>query len=86
MKGINAWHTYMTDHYQFGKETGEQGYESAGDSRQRMRECLCLSTDLTPTPALGKPCTRLMALQAAAALAATVNGGTYYQPSFGVGI
>ena len=47
MKGINAWHTYMTDHYQFGKETGvEQGYESAGLIPPADANASAFSTDL----------------------------------------
>lgn len=80
MKGINAWHTYMTDHYQFGKETGvEQGYESAGLIPPADANASALALTYANT-SFGQAM-QVTALQAAAALAATVNGGTYYQPS-----
>lgn len=73
-----TWHDYLTNHYQFGKETGiEQSYENSG---------------VVPSPtggfglniqfanmAFGQGQTETM-LQMAAALAAVVNGGTYYKP------
>lgn len=80
MKGINAWHSYMTDHYQFGKETGvEQGYESAGVVPPADPEASALALTYANT-SFGQAM-QVTALQMAAALAASVNGGTYYQPS-----
>jgi cell division protein FtsI (penicillin-binding protein 3) len=74
-----TWHRYMTEHFRFGKNTGvEQGFESAG---------------LVPDPIVGDGLNiryantsfgqGMMAtpLQLAAAMAAVVNGGNYYQPS-----
>jgi cell division protein FtsI/penicillin-binding protein 2 len=77
-KGRDAWHNYMTNHFQFGNYTGiEQGYESSG---------------LVPNPdkgyglnltyantAFGQAMTAT-ALQMGGALSSVVNGGTYYQP------
>jgi cell division protein FtsI (penicillin-binding protein 3) len=73
-----TWHRYMTEHYRLGQITGvEQGFESAG---------------LVPDPKVGDGLNiryanttfgqGMMAtpLQLAAAMAAVVNGGNYYQP------
>jgi cell division protein FtsI (penicillin-binding protein 3) len=73
-----AWHKYMTKHYFFGEETGvEQGFEAPGvvpdpDDGYGLNiryANTAFGQGMTATP-----------LQAAAALAAAVNGGTYYQP------
>ena len=72
------WHDYLVNHYQFGKPTGiEQGYEASGtvpDPNDGFALELAYANAsfgqaMTATP-----------LQMAAALAAAVNGGTYYQP------
>lgn len=75
----DRWHDYMVNHFQLGKATGiEQGYESAGfvpnpDSGYGL--------DLTyANTSFGQGVT-MTALQMAAALSSTLNGGTYYQPS-----
>jgi len=77
-KGRDVWHDYMTNHYRFGKETGiEQGYEAEGSvpdpSDGYARDLTYANTTfgqaMTATP-----------LQMAAAYAAMLNGGTYYQP------
>ncbi len=78
-KGRNAWFDYMTKHYRFGQLTGiEQGYESGGfipkpDSGYAVNLTYAntaFGQGMTATP-----------LQMAAAFAAVVNGGTYYQPT-----
>lgn len=72
------WHDYMVNHYQLGKATGiEQGYEAAGyipdpnkgDALQLTYANTSFGQALSATP-----------LQMAAALAAIVNSGTYWQP------
>ncbi|MDB5166558.1 MAG: putative Peptidoglycan glycosyltransferase [Candidatus Saccharibacteria bacterium] len=78
-KGRTAWHSYMTEHYLFGQTTGiEQGYEATGyvpdaeDNGAGINLTYANTTfgqAMTATP-----------LQLGAALAAVVNGGTYYQP------
>ncbi|MET0779851.1 MAG: penicillin-binding protein 2 [Candidatus Saccharimonadales bacterium] len=77
-KGRQAWYNYMTDHYRLGKATGiEQGYEDPGIiphpddgyARDLTYANTAFGQAMTATP-----------LQMAAAFAATVNGGTYYQP------
>lgn len=77
-KARDTWHDYMVNHYQLGKPTGvEQAGESAGyipdpDHGNAL--------DLTyANTAFGQAMTATP-LQMAAALAAIVNGGTYYQP------
>jgi cell division protein FtsI/penicillin-binding protein 2 len=78
-KGRNIWYRYMADHYRFGKLTGiEQGYESEGivpdpnrgDARDLTYANTSFGQAMTATP-----------IQMAAACAAIVNGGTYYQPT-----
>jgi cell division protein FtsI/penicillin-binding protein 2 len=74
-----AWHNYMVNRYQFGKATGlEQGYEAEGyvpgpDDNGAGIDLTYANTSfgqaMTATP-----------IQMAGALAAVVNGGTYYQP------
>lgn len=77
-KARQAWYNYMTNHYMFSKTTGvEQGYESAGyipDPNKGYGLDLqyantAFGQGMTATP-----------LQMAAAMAASVNGGIYYQP------
>lgn len=77
-KGRVAWHDYLVDHYQFGKQTGiEQGYEAYGYvpsptdgfglNIQYANMAFGQGMNITP-------------LQLGAALASVVNGGTYYRP------
>lgn len=78
-KARNTWYDYLTNHYRLGQQTGiEQGYEAAGyvpkpeDNGAAINLTYANMTfgqAMTATP-----------LQMAAALAAVVNGGTYYQP------
>ncbi len=74
----NAWHNYMTDHYQFGKLTGvEQGYEAPGvipdpDEGYGLNiryANAAFGQGMTATP-----------LQMAAVYTSVFNGGTYYRP------
>lgn len=79
-QAITNWHNYMTNQFLFGKETGiEQGQEAEG---------------IIPAPNMRQPAIELRyanttfgqgmtttAVQAAAALGAVVNGGTYYKPT-----
>lgn len=79
LTGRKAWHNYMVNHYGFGKLTGiEQGYESGGVVP--LPENNGAGIDLTyANTAFGQAMTATP-VQVAAALAAVVNGGTYYQP------
>jgi cell division protein FtsI/penicillin-binding protein 2 len=76
-KGRQAWYSYMTDHFRLGKPTGVEQYEDPGIiphpddgyARDLTYANTAFGQAMTATP-----------LQMAAAFAATVNGGTYYQP------
>jgi cell division protein FtsI/penicillin-binding protein 2 len=77
-KGRETWHSYMSDHYRFGKPTGvEQGYEAEGivpdPNKGYARDLTYANTSfgqaMTASP-----------LQLGAAFSAIVNGGTYYRP------
>ena len=73
------WHDYLVNHYGFGKPTGvEQGDESAGfvpEPNEGFGRSIRYAN-----MAFGQGQTETM-MQIAAALNATVNGGTYYQPT-----
>lgn len=79
LKARTTWNDYMSNHYLFGHETGiEQGYEASGfvpgpkDNGAGINLTYANTTfgqAMTATP-----------VQMAGALAAAVNGGTYYQP------
>lgn len=72
------WYDYMVNHYNFGKPTGiEQGYEAEG-SIPDPHEGFGLDIQYA-NAAFGQGMTATP-MQMAAALAAVVNGGTYYQP------
>lgn len=77
-KGRDAWHTYMTERYQFGKETGiEQGYEDGGTVPDPDNG---YGLNITyANTSFGQAMTATIT-QMAAAYAAVLNGGTYYQP------
>ena len=73
-----AWYGYLTGHYRFGRPTGvELAGEQPGSIRppdggrqlETQYAAMSFGVGLTVTP-----------LQLAAAYAALVNGGTYYQP------
>ncbi len=77
-KGREAWYDYMTNHYRLGQATGiEQGYEDEG---------LIPKPNMVDGPNLTYANTsfgqgmRATPLQMGGALAAVLNGGTYYQP------
>ncbi len=73
-----AWHDYLVNHYQFGKPTGiEQSNEGSGVVPDPI-EGFGLNIQFANT-AFGQGQTETL-LQMGAALAAVVNGGTYYQP------
>lgn len=77
-QGRVKWHDYMTNHYQFGKNTGiEQGYEAEGYvpsptdgfglDIQYANTTFGQGVNITP-------------LHMAAAFSSTINGGVYYKP------
>lgn len=77
-KGRKAWYEYMTSHFHFGKSTGvEQGFEAEGYIPDPVKGYglaiqyanTSFGQGMTATP-----------LQMAGAIAASVNGGTYYRP------
>lgn len=73
-----TWHDYLIKHYQFGKATGiEQSYEGEGIVPD-PRDGYGLNIQYANT-SFGQGQTQTL-LQMGAALAAVVNGGTYYQP------
>lgn len=78
-KARNTWYDYLTQHFRLGKATGiEQGYESNGlvtppkDNGQAI--------DLTYAESAFGQAILATPIQMAAAEAAVLNGGTYYQP------
>ncbi len=78
-KAREAWHDYLVNHYMFGKPTGiEQGYESDGYVPAPANTGSGINLTYANT-SFGQAMTATP-IQMAAALAATVNGGTYYQP------
>ncbi|MEI7683199.1 MAG: penicillin-binding protein 2 [Candidatus Saccharibacteria bacterium] len=77
-KAREAWHSYMVDHYQFGKQTGvEQGYESGGTIPDPNKG-YGLNLQYANT-AFGQGMTATP-LQMGAAISSIVNGGTYFKP------
>jgi cell division protein FtsI/penicillin-binding protein 2 len=73
-----TWHDYLVNHYQFGKKTGiEQSSESSGVVPDPL-DGYGLDIRFANT-AFGQGQTETI-LQIGAAIAAVVNGGTYYQP------
>lgn len=77
-KARTTWYDYMTDEYRFGVETGvEQGYESTG-SVPSPSEGYGLNITYANT-SFGQAMTATP-LQVAAAYAAMLNGGRFYQP------
>lgn len=79
-KARRAWYDYMTNHFMFGKTTGiEQGYEAEGLVPRPEDNGAGINLTYANT-SFGQAMTATP-IQLAAALAAAVNGGTYYQPS-----
>ena len=80
LQGRQKWFDYMTKHYMFGKQTGiEQGYEAEGIVPRPENNGAGINLTYANT-AFGQAMTATP-IQVAAAMAATVNGGTYYQPT-----
>ncbi len=78
-KARNAWYDYLTKHYMFGKQTGvEQGYEATGYVPAPADNGAAIDLTYANT-SFGQAQTETP-VQMAAALAAVLNGGTYYQP------
>lgn len=78
-KARNTWHTYLSDHFRLGKETGiEQGYEDPGVVPSPKENNAGIDLTYANT-AFGQAMTATP-LQMAAAFSSVVNGGTYYQP------
>jgi len=77
-KGRARWHSYMTDHYRFGKLTGiEQGYEAPGFIPSD-KEGYGLNITYANT-SFGQA-VQITPLQLGAAISGILNGGTYYKP------
>jgi len=78
-KARDTWYNYMSNHYRLGKDTGiEQGYESPGIVPAPKDNGAGINLTYANT-AFGQAMTATP-VQMAGALAAVVNGGTYYQP------
>lgn len=78
-KARDAWHDYLVNHYLLGRTTGiEQGYEAAGYIPKPEDNGAGINLTYANT-AFGQAMTATP-LQMAGALAAVVNGGTYYKP------
>lgn len=78
-KARDAWYGYMTAHYLFGQKTGiEQGYEASGYVPKPDNNGAGIDLTYANT-AFGQAMTATP-IQMASALAAAVNGGTYYKP------
>ena len=77
-KARTTWHKYLVDNYQFGKPTGiEQSYEGGGLVPDPV-EGYGLNIRFANT-AFGQGQTETL-IQMGAAMAAVLNGGTYYRP------
>lgn len=78
-KARQAWYSYMSGHYLFGRSTGiEQGYEASGYVPEPKDNGAGINLTYANT-AFGQAMTATP-VQVAAALSATLNGGTYYKP------
>lgn len=77
-KARNTWYDYMVNHYKLGQETGiEQGFEADGRIPAPDKGFGLGITYANTAFGQGMLATPM---QMAAAFAAIVNGGTYYQP------
>jgi cell division protein FtsI/penicillin-binding protein 2 len=77
-QGRERWHDYMVNHYHFGTATGvEQGFEADGTIPDPNKGFGLNIQYANTTFGQGMTATPL---QMAAAFAAVLNGGTYYQP------
>ncbi len=72
------WHTYMTDHYRFGKKTGIEQSQEVSSSVPDPKDGYGLNIKFANT-AFGQGISNTP-LQMGAALSSVVNGGTYYRP------
>jgi len=82
-KGREVWYDYLTNHYEFGKNTNiEQGYEEPGYVPDPL-EGFGLNIQYANT-SFGQGISATP-LQMGMAIAAIVNGGTYYQPTLVAG-
>lgn len=78
-KGREAWHNYLVDHYRFGQPTGiEQGYEAEGYVPAPADNGAGINLTYANT-SFGQAMTATP-IQMAGAVAAMLNGGTYYRP------
>lgn len=78
-KARESWYDYLANHYLFGKATGiEQGYEADGYIPNPKDNGAGIDLTYANT-AFGQAMTATP-IQMAGAMAAVVNGGTYYQP------
>jgi stage V sporulation protein D (sporulation-specific penicillin-binding protein) len=78
-KARDAWYSYMTAHYLFGRKTGiEQGYEASGYVPRPEDNGAGINLTYANT-SFGQAMTATP-IQMAAALSAAINGGTYYRP------
>lgn len=79
LAGRQKWYDYMTNHFMFGKATGiEQGAEAEGIVPRPENNGAGINLTYANT-SFGQAMTATT-IQAAAAMAATVNGGTYFKP------
>lgn len=79
-EGRDVWYDYMTNHFMFGKATEvEQGYDATGYVPPPENNGAGISLTYANT-SFGQAMTATT-LQVAAALSATINGGTYYRPA-----
>lgn len=82
-KGREVWYDYLTNHYEFGKNTDiEQGYEEPGYVPDPL-EGFGLNIQYANT-SFGQGISATP-LQMGMAIAAIVNGGKYYQPTLVAG-
>jgi len=78
-KARSTWHEYMASRFLFGTETGiEQGYEAAGLVPEPKDNGAAINLTYANT-SFGQAMTAT-AVQAAGAMSAVLNGGTYYRP------
>lgn len=78
-QGRNTWYDYMANRYRFGQATGiEQGYEAEGFVPSPKNNGAGINLTYANT-SFGQAMTATT-LQVAGAMAATINGGTYYKP------
>jgi cell division protein FtsI/penicillin-binding protein 2 len=77
-KGRDAWHDYMTNHFQLGKPTGIELPNEGGGTVPDPDHGYGLNLQYANTT-FGQGMTASL-LQMAAAYSSAINGGTYYRP------